>query len=154
MANGPSRDLPSHDLHVTPAVLIPAGELSWRFSRSRGPGGQNVNTTDSRVDLVFDLMGSQALPERLKVRALTQLAPRLVDGSVVITARDHRSQWRNRVLAQRRLVALLQEALRAPPPPRRPTRRTRGSVERRLAAKKRRSAIKAQRGGRPPLSEG
>jgi len=138
---------PGTDLRVSPAVLIPVAELRWRFSRSSGPGGQNVNTTDSRVELVFDLAGSPSLPPALKARALQRLEARLVDGAVVIAASEHRSQWANRVAAQRRLVELLQGALRPPPPPRRPTRRTRGSVERRLVAKKQRSALKAQRRG-------
>ena len=138
---------PGADLRVSPAVLIPVAELRWRFSRSSGPGGQNVNTTDSRVELVFDLAGSPSLPPALRARALQRLAGRLVEGAMVIAASEHRSQWANRVAAQRRLVELLQEALRPPPPPRRPTRRTRGSVERRLEAKKQRSALKAQRRG-------
>lgn len=136
---------PGTDLRVSPAVLIPAVELRWRFSRSSGPGGQNVNTTESRVELVFDLAGSPSLPPTLRARALQRLEARLVEGALVIASAEHRSQWANRVAAQRRLVELLQEALRPPPPPRRPTRRTRGSVERRLAAKKQRSALKAQR---------
>ena len=138
---------PGADLRVSPAVLISVAELRWRFSRSSGPGGQNVNTTDSRVELVFDLAGSPSLPPALRARALQRLAGRLVEGAMVIAASEHRSQWANRVAAQRRLVELLQEALRPPPPPRRPTRRTRGSVERRLEAKKQRSALKAQRRG-------
>jgi ribosome-associated protein len=141
--------LPSGDLRVAPAVLIPAAELRWRFSRSSGPGGQNVNTTDSRVELVFDLADSQAFPPGLRARALQRLEQRLQEGSLVVAASEHRSQWRNRVAAQRRLVALLQEALRPPPPSRRATRPSRGAVERRLSAKKRRSAIKARRTARP-----
>ena len=117
------------------AVLIPAAELRWRFSRSSGPGGQNVNTTDSRVELVFDLAASPALSPALRARALRRLEARLVEGCVVIAASEHRSQWQNRVAAQRRLAALLEEALKPPPPPRRATRPTRGSVERRLAAR-------------------
>lgn len=138
---------PGSDLRVNPTVVIAAAELRWRFSRSSGPGGQNVNTTDSRVELVFDLAGTPSLPPALRARALQRLEARLVEGVLVIAASEHRAQWANRVAAQRRLVELLQEALRPPPPPRRPTRRTRGSVERRLAAKKQRSAIKAQRRG-------
>lgn len=138
---------PGTDLRVSPAIVIPVAELRWRFSRSSGPGGQNVNTTDSRVELVFDLVGSPSLSPALKSRALQRLGARLVEGAVVIAASEHRSQWANRVAAQRRLVELLQEALRPPPPPRRPTRRTRGSVQRRLEAKKQRSALKAQRRG-------
>jgi ribosome-associated protein len=148
---------PSADLQLPVpggAVLrIPAAELRWRFSRSSGPGGQNVNSTDSRVELVFDLAASAALPPALQARALRRLESQLLAGSLVIAASEHRSQWQNRVAAQRRLVALLQEALQPPPPPRRPTRPTRGSRERRLAAKKQRSAIKGQRSGRVQLPE-
>ena len=134
-------------------VRIPAAELRWRFSRSSGPGGQNVNTTDSRVELVWDLAATGALSPVLQARALRRLEAQLVEGCVVIAASEHRSQWQNRVAAQRRLVRLLEEALKPPPPPRRPTRPTRGSVERRLAAKQRRSAIKGQRQGRPQSPE-
>jgi ribosome-associated protein len=134
-------------------VRLPAAELRWRFSRSSGPGGQHVNTTDSRVELIFDLAASEALPPLLRARALQRLEGQLLEGCVVISASEQRSQWQNRVAAQRRLVALLQEALRPPPPPRRPTRPTRGSVQRRLEAKQRRSAVKRQRGGRIPPSE-
>ena len=136
---------PRGDLRITPALLIPAAELTWRFSRSSGPGGQNVNTTDSRAELVFDLASSAALQPVLKARALGRLETRLVEGCVVIAASEHRSQWHNREAAQRRLVELLQEAIKPPPPPRRLTKPTRGSVQRRLEAKKQRSAIKGQR---------
>ena len=140
---------PSADLRLTSALVIGAAELTWRFSRSSGPGGQNVNTTDSRVELVFDLAASEALPPALQARALQRLEGKLVEGCVVIAASEHRSQWQNRVAAQRRLVELLLEAIKPPPPPRRATRPTRGSVQRRLAAKKQRGAIKGQRGSRP-----
>jgi ribosome-associated protein len=145
----------AEDLPLTPRpgsnLLIPAEELRWRFSRSGGPGGQAVNTTDSRVELVFDLQGSQALPPPLKARALARLAERLVDGALVVVASEHRSQWRNRQAARRRLQGLLEEALRPPPPPRRPTRPGRGAVERRLEAKRRRASIKSARRERPQL---
>ena len=141
------------DLQVIPGVLIPAAELRWRFSRSSGPGGQNVNTTDSRVELLFDLAATPSLPPHLQARALRRLEGRLLEGCVVIAASEHRSQWQNRVAAQRRLVELLQEAIKPPPPPRRATKPTRGSVQRRLAAKKQRSAVKQQRSGRPQLPD-
>ena len=144
---------PNRDLRLTSALVIPAAELRWRFSRSSGPGGQNVNTTDSRVELVFDLAVTPSLPVQLRARAQRRLEPRLVDGCVVIAASEHRSQWQNRVAAQRRLVEILQEAIKPPPPPRRPTKPTRGSVQRRLAAKKQRSAVKQQRRGRIQPSE-
>lgn len=141
------------DLTVTASVRIPAAELSWRFSRSGGPGGQSVNTTDSRVELVFALAASSALTPVLRQRALRRLEGRLVDGVLVIAASEHRSQWLNRQAAERRLVRLLAEAIAPPPPPRRPTRPGRGAVERRLTAKRLRSAIKGQRGSRQGLSD-
>ena len=149
---------PGADLQVAPELLIPAAELAWRFSRSSGPGGQNVNRTDSRVELVWDLAASVALPPLLRARALRRLKGQLVAGCVVIAASEQRSQWQNRVAAQRRLVDLVQAAIQVPPPPRRPTKPSRGSVERRLAAKKRRGAIKGQRQagqrrGSDPLAE-
>ena len=141
------------DLQLIPGVVIPAAELRWRFSRSSGPGGQNVNTTDSRVELLFDLAATSSLPPHLQARALRRLEGRLVEGCVVIAASEHRSQWQNRVAAQRRLMELMQEAIKPPPPPRRATKPTRGSVQRRLAAKKQRGAVKQQRRGRPQLPD-
>ena len=141
------------DLQLIPGVVIPAAELRWRFSRSSGPGGQNVNTTDSRVELLFDLAATPSLPPHLQTRALRRLEARLLEGCVVIAASEHRSQWQNRVAAQRRLVELLQEAIKPPPPPRRATKPTRGSVQRRLATKKQRGAVKQQRSGRPQLPD-
>ncbi|MCS5690876.1 aminoacyl-tRNA hydrolase [Cyanobium sp. FGCU-6] len=142
---------PLPDLPLGRGLTIPSAELVWRFSRASGPGGQNVNTTDSRVTLLFPLATTTSLPPALRERALRRLGSRLVAGTLAITAQEHRSQWRNRQAAQERLVALLQEAITPPAPPRRRTRPTRGSVERRLAAKKLRSAVKGQRRGRPSL---
>ncbi len=141
------------DLPLNERLVIPAAELSWRFSRSSGPGGQGVNTTDSRVELVFDLEATTALPPLLKARALRRLEERLLDGALVLTASEHRSQWQNRQAALRRLAELLRSAIEPPPPPRRRTKPTRGSVERRLSAKKQRGAIKGQRRSRPPHPE-
>jgi ribosome-associated protein len=140
-------------LPIDQEVVIPAEELGWRFSRASGPGGQGVNTTDSRVELVFDLARSRSLPEDLRRRAMERLAPQLVAGVLVVVALEHRSQWRNRQAARLRLAALLRQAMAPPPPPRRPTRPSRGSVQRRLAAKRLRGAIKSARRGRPPAPE-
>ncbi len=126
-------------------IDIPEGELSWQFSRASGPGGQSVNTADSRVELVFDVAGSPSLPEHLRDRAVARLGHRLVEGRLRITASEYRSQHRNREAARARLVDVLTDALRPPAPPRRPTKPTRGSKERRLAGKKRRSDVKAMR---------
>jgi ribosome-associated protein len=126
-------------------VSIPEHELEWRFSRSGGPGGQSVNTTDSRAELLFDLAGSPSVPEHLRARATARLAPRLVDGRLSVTASEYRSQHRNREAARARLGEVLERAFAPPPPKRRPTKPTRGSKERRLAGKKRRSDVKAMR---------
>ncbi len=135
------------DLRVTDRLTIPAGELAWRFSRSSGPGGQGVNTTDSRVELSWDLAASPALPPALRARALERLGGRLVDGVLTITASEHRSQLRNREAAEARLVAAVQQAIAPPPRTRRPTRPTKGATERRIAEKKRRGQIKRNRRG-------
>ncbi|MER5182807.1 alternative ribosome rescue aminoacyl-tRNA hydrolase ArfB [Streptomyces sp. NPDC002896] len=130
------------------SVLLPEAELMWRFSRSSGPGGQHVNTSDSQVELRFDLAGTESLPPVWKERALERLAGRLVDGVVSVRASEHRSQWRNREAAAVRLAALLAEATAPPPKPRRPTRIPRGINERRLRQKKRRGETKQGRSGR------
>jgi ribosome-associated protein len=126
-------------------LTIPPEELSWRFSRSSGPGGQSVNTTDSQAELSFDLAGTGALPPVLRDRALAALAGRLSGGVITVAASEFKSQLRNREAAAARLSALLTEATAPPRPPRRPTRPTRSSVERRLADKQRRSMLKRQR---------
>ena len=135
-------------LTVTPRLVVPEAELSWRFSRSSGPGGQSVNTSDSRAELSFDVAGSPSLPDFLRVRALERLAGRLVDGVLTVAAAEHRSQLQNREAAEQRMALLLREAVAPPPPPRRPTRPTKGSKERRLAGKHRRSEVKRGRSGR------
>ncbi|MCX4660987.1 alternative ribosome rescue aminoacyl-tRNA hydrolase ArfB [Streptomyces uncialis] len=130
------------------SVLLPEAELMWRFSKSSGPGGQHVNTTDSQVELRFDLAGTDALPQVWKDRALARLADRLVDGIVTVRSSDHRSQWRNRETAAVRLTALLAEATAPPPKARKPTRIPRGINERRLREKKARAETKKGRSGR------
>ncbi|GHJ13453.1 alternative ribosome rescue aminoacyl-tRNA hydrolase ArfB [Micromonospora sp. NBC_01392] len=132
-------------LRVTDRLVVPAAELRERFSRSSGPGGQGVNTTDSRVELSFDLAGSPSVPPALRERALGRLAGRLVDGVLTVTASEHRAQLANREAARERMTALLREAVAPPPKPRRPTRPSRGAKERRLAEKKRQSQRKRDR---------
>ncbi|GHA63537.1 alternative ribosome rescue aminoacyl-tRNA hydrolase ArfB [Streptomyces termitum] len=130
------------------SVSLPEAELQWRFSRSSGPGGQHVNTSDSRVELSFDLAATGSLPEVWKARALERLASRLVDGVLTVRASEHRSQWRNRETAAVRLAALLAEATAPPPRPRRATKIPRGINERRLREKKQRAETKRGRQGR------
>ncbi|MGH3951798.1 MAG: alternative ribosome rescue aminoacyl-tRNA hydrolase ArfB [Pseudonocardiaceae bacterium] len=135
------------DLVVSKRLVIPAAELSERFSRSSGPGGQGVNTTDSRVELSFDIARSAVVPDSLRDRMLQRLGRRLVDGVLTVAASENRAQLANRDAARARLVAILKEAAAPPPPKRRPTKPTRGSKERRIAAKKRRAEIKKGRRG-------
>ncbi|MEV7359974.1 alternative ribosome rescue aminoacyl-tRNA hydrolase ArfB [Kitasatospora sp. NPDC091276] len=133
-------------IRVRGSVVVPDAELVWRFSRSSGPGGQHVNTSDSKAELRYDLAASKALPEVWRERALERLAGRLVDGRVlVIQASEFRSQWRNREAAAARLSAVLTEACAPPPKSRRATRPSRGMVERRLSNKRRRSELKQGR---------
>lgn len=131
------------------SVSLPEAELVWRFTRSSGPGGQHVNTSDSQVELRFDVAGTEALPEVWKERALERLAGRLVGGGVlVVRASEHRSQWRNRETAAVRMASLLGEATAPPPRPRRKKKVPRGVNERRLRGKRQRSDLKKGRSGR------
>jgi ribosome-associated protein len=129
-------------------LVIDAGELVERFSRSSGPGGQGVNTTDSRVELDFDPSTSRAvagLPDAVRERLLDRLAARLVGGRLIVVASEHRSQRQNRVVARQRLVTMVREAAAPDPPQRRPTRPTKGSQRRRIEGKKRRGQLKSGR---------
>jgi ribosome-associated protein len=135
-------------LRVSANLTIPEAELSWRFSRSSGPGGQGVNTADSRVELVWDAASSAVLSPHQRDRILDRLSGRLVNGTVTIAASEHRAQLRNRDAARERLAALVAEALRPPAAQRRTTKPSRGSKERRLSAKKRRTDVKQMR--KPP----
>lgn len=133
------------DVRVNAALVIPAAELSWRFSRSSGPGGQGVNTADSRVELMWDAGNSAVLSPLQRERVLDRLGARLNDGVLTIAASEQRAQLRNRDAARARLAALVAEAVRPPAPPRRATKPTRGSKERRLQAKQRRTDVKKMR---------
>ncbi|WP_146796903.1 alternative ribosome rescue aminoacyl-tRNA hydrolase ArfB [Agrococcus baldri] len=144
------------DLQVPPCpgaprgLRVPAAELLEQFSRSSGPGGQGVNTTDSRVQLSLDLSTTSALSDAQRERALGRLAVRLTGTVLTVSASEHRSQLENRNAARRRIVALLRDAV-APATARRATRPTKGSQRRRLEAKTRRSETKQHR--RPPRPE-
>ena len=131
-------------------MVIPESELQWRFSRSSGPGGQSVNTADSRVELSFDIASTTVLGPILRARALDRLAARLTDGVLTIAASEHRSQWRNREAARARLAAALREAIAPPPRPRRPTKPSKGATRRRLDSKTRRGNLKSLRRRPPP----
>lgn len=132
-------------LRVSRSVVIPERELRWRFSHASGPGGQGVNTADSRVELSFDVARSSALGPVQRARALERLDRRLADGVLTIRASSRRSQLQNREAARERLAATLAAALAPPAPARRPTKPTKGATERRLADKRRRAKTKRLR---------
>lgn len=132
-------------LNVTPELAIPRSELEYRATRSGGPGGQHVNTSSTRVELLWDLTGSQAITDEQRQRLRSKLVSRLdADGRVRVVANGRRSQRQNRHDAEERLAALIKYALHVPKK-RRPTKPTRASREKRLAEKKRRSVIKRER---------
>ena len=143
----PASEETSGDLPVTGSLVVPVSALSWRFSRSSGPGGQGVNTADSRVELSVVPLELPGLSGAQRDRLAQRLAGRLADGVLTIAASEHRQQLRNRQAARERLAAVLRAALAPPPPPRRRTKPTRGSQERRIAEKKRRGELKRRRGG-------
>ncbi|PFG38079.1 ribosome-associated protein [Georgenia soli] len=137
-------------IRVTSTVHLDPAELRWRFSRASGPGGQGVNTTDSRVELSLDVARSAAFSDAQRSRVLERLEDRLTSGVLTVVASEQRSQLQNRRAALARLVDQLQRALAPPPRRRRPTRPSRGALRRRAEGKQRRSATKQLR-RRPDL---
>ena len=126
-------------------LTIPGTELRWRFSRSSGPGGQHVNTSDSRVELSWNVSDSLALSDSQRLILLARLEPRLIAGVITVAASGRRSQLRNRQAALAKLADLVAAGLAPDPPRRKATKPTRGSNRRRLTAKKERSTTKQQR---------
>ena len=143
----------TQDLVVSERLVIPARELRWRFSRASGPGGQGVNTTDSRVELVLDVATCSCLGPFRRARLLEHFQTRLVEGCLRVVVGEERSQWQNRQKALHRMAVLLREGLQPPPPARKATKPGRGAVKRRLASKKQRGDLKRQRGNRPSLDD-
>jgi len=137
------------DLEVGHRFVVPAAELTERFSRSSGPGGQGVNTTDSRVELSWDIGSSPSIPEWLRERLLARLASRLAGGVLTVAVSTQRAQLANRAEARERMASVLRSAAAPPPPKRRPTKPSKGAKERRLAEKKRRGRTKQTRRVRP-----
>lgn len=133
------------DLEVSPTLTIPAAELGWRFSRSSGPGGQHVNTSDSRVELFWNVLGSATLDDEQRAQLASYLGPRLNSGVITVAASEQRSQLRNRETALAKLAQIIATGLTPEAPSRRPTKPTRGSKRRHQAAKSQRSATKSLR---------
>ena len=128
-------------LRVNSRLEIPERELRWRFSRGGGPGGQSVNTADSRVELSFDVLNSPTLPEFLRTRVIERTGQNVI----TVVASENRSQLKNRHAAEKRLAEILAKAVAAPPRSRRPTRPTLSAKRERVDEKKRRGDIKRAR---------
>jgi len=141
------------DLQIHDRLVIPAKDLKWRFSRASGPGGQGVNTTDSRVELVLDVANCSCLGPFRRARLLEHFETRLVEGCLRVVVAEERSQWQNRQKALHRMGELLREGLLPPPRARKATRPGRGAVRRRLASKKQRGDLKRQRSNKPSMDD-
>lgn len=133
------------NLRINTHLVIPANEISWRFSRSSGSGGQNVNKTDSRVEIVFNVSESITLTPYQKHLILLQNEVKLNNDCICIAVQDKRTQYQNRQLALSRLASTLRELLKPPPKRRRQTLPTRSSQKRRVDLKKKRGELKKSR---------
>ena len=133
------------NLRVNTKLEIPANEIQWRFSRSSGAGGQNVNKTDSRVEIVFNVFESKTLTPYQKNRISIQDEVKLINGSIYIAVQEKRGQYQNRQLALNRLALTLRELLKSPPKKRQETIPTRSSQRKRVESKKKRGEIKRNR---------
>ena len=133
------------DLIVNPVLVIPSNELHWRFSRSSGSGGQNINKTDTRVNLSFNIEKSKALTSYQKHQITKQLSDQIVNATITVITQEHRTQYKNRKLALMRLGILLGKALEPPPKARKTTKPTKSSQRRRVNSKKKHGRKKQSR---------
>ena len=133
------------DLRVNSKLYIPANEIHWRFSRSSGSGGQNVNKSDTRVEIIFDVRESKALTQYQKHKISNQNQIKLINGCICIAVQDKRTQYQNRKLALYRLTIILGHLLKTPQKKRRETIPTRASQRKRLESKKKRGELKKNR---------
>jgi len=141
------------DLIVNPVLVIPSSELHWRFSRSSGSGGQNINKTDTRVNLSFDIEKSKALTSYQKHQITKQLRDQIVNSTITVISQEHRTQYKNRTLALMKLGILLEKALEPPPKARKATKPTKSSQRRRVNSKKKHGKKKLGRGKKTMLEE-
>ena len=136
------------NLKINTKLEIPANEIQWRFSRSSGPGGQNVNKTDTRAEILFNVLKSKTLTPYQKHRISSREQVKLVNGSICIAVQEKRTQYQNRQLALSRLASTLRELLKPPPKKRKETIPTRSSQKKRVESKKKRGEIKRNRQSR------
>ena len=133
------------NITINSTLEIPGNEIQWRFSRSSGAGGQNVNKTDSRVEIVFNVSESKSLTPYQKHRISIQDEIKLINGSICIAVQEKRTQYQNRQLALSRLASILRELLKPPSRKRRETLPTRSSQRKRVDSKKKRGELKRNR---------
>tara|TARA_B100000242_G_C42755398_1_gene352089 strand:- start:62 stop:487 length:426 start_codon:yes stop_codon:yes gene_type:complete len=133
------------DLIITKKLVIPAKEIKWRFSKSSGPGGQNVNKIDSRVEIIFNLEDSKALNHTQKEVLKFKLKKKLVKNSLCLAVQEHRNQFLNRQLALKRICSIIRNAITEPSQLRKFTKPTKLSKRKRIEFKKKRGEIKKSR---------
>ena len=133
------------NLHITQKLIIPNNEIQWRFSRSSGPGGQNINKTESKVEIIFNIKKSKALNPSQKNLLLEKLKNKIVNGYISIKVQEKRSQLKNRELAIQRLISLLKEIIMKEEKIRKISRPTKSSQKRRVESKKKRGELKKNR---------
>ena len=133
------------DLKITKTLVIPSNEIKWRFSRSSGPGGQNVNKIESRVEIIFDLEDSKVLNDNQKEILKRNLKNKLVNNSLRLAVQEHRNQLLNRQLALMKFSSIIKNALNKPSKLRKSTQPTKASQKKRVEVKKKRGALKKSR---------
>jgi len=133
------------DLKITKTLVIPSNEIKWRFSRSSGPGGQNVNKIESRVEIIFNLEDSKVLNDYQKEILKRNLKNKLVNNSLRLAVQEHRNQLLNRQLALMKFSSIIKNALNKPFKLRKSTKPTKASQKKRVEVKKKRGELKKSR---------
>ena len=133
------------DLKITKTLVIPSNEIKWRFSRSSGPGGQNVNKIESRVEIIFNLEDSKVINDDQKEILKRNLKTKLVNNSLRLAVQEHRNQLLNRQLALMKATSILKNALNKPFKLRKSTQPTKASQKKRVEVKKKRGELKKSR---------
>ena len=133
------------DLIITKKLVIPSKEVKWRFSRSSGPGGQNVNKVESRVEIIFNLEDSEVLNDYQKKILKVYLKNKLVNNSLCLAVQEHRNQLLNRQLALIKFISIIRDALNKPSKLRKSTKPTKASKRKRIEFKKKRGELKKSR---------
>ena len=133
------------DLKITKTLVIPSNEIKWRFSRSSGPGGQNVNKIESRVEIIFNLEDSKVLNDYQKAILKINLKNKLVRNSLFLAVQEHRNQLLNRQLALKKFCSIIKDGLKKPCKLRKPTKPTKASQKKRVEIKKKRGELKKSR---------